>query len=82
MDMNLVLHCYKLWCPSQGSVLGPLLLLLYINDLNQAIKSCKVHPFADDTNLLSLSKSIKMDTNLTWQHHVNDLSIKLNRANG
>ena len=47
MDMNLVLHCYKLWCPSQGSVLGPLLLLLYINDLNQAIKSCKVHPFAD-----------------------------------
>ena len=59
MDMNLVLHCYKLWCPSQGSVLGPLLLLLYINDLNQAIKSCKVHPFADDTNLLSLSKSIK-----------------------
>ena len=43
----------------QGSVLGPLLLLLYINDLNQAIKSCKVHPFADDTNLLSLSKSIK-----------------------
>ena len=59
MDMNLVLHCYKLWWPSQGSVLGPLLLLLYINDLNQAIKSCKVHPFADDPNLLSLSKSIK-----------------------
>ena len=24
---------------------------------------------------------IKIDTNLTWQHHVNDLSIKLNRAN-
>ena len=24
---------------------------------------------------------VKMDTNLTWQHHVNDLSIKLNRAN-
>ena len=24
---------------------------------------------------------IKMDTNLTWQHHVNDLLIKLNRAN-
>ena len=24
---------------------------------------------------------VKIDTNLTWQHHVNGLSIKLNRAN-
>ena len=24
---------------------------------------------------------VKMDTNLTWQHHVSDLSIKLNRVN-
>ena len=131
----------------QGSVLGPLLFLLYINYLNQAIKFCKVHHFADDTNLLCLSNSIKklsklvnadlkhllnwlnankislnvkktemiifkskqkklegdlkiklcgkrlyptesvkylgvkIDANLTWQHHVNDLSTKLNRAN-
>ena len=131
----------------QGSVLGPLLFLLYINDLNQAIKFCKVHHFADDTNLLYLGKSIKklnkfvnidlknlvnwlnankislnvkktemvifkskrkkfndtvkiklsgkriyptasvkylgvkIDQRLTWQHHINDLSVKLNRAN-
>ena len=111
------------------------------------MKVCKVHHFADDTNLLCLSNSIKklnkqvnanlkhlvnwlnankislnvkksemvifkskqkklegdfkiklcgnrlyptesvkylgvtIDKNLTWQHHVNDLSIKLNRAN-
>ena len=121
--------------------------MLYINDLNQAIKFCKFHHFADDTNLLYLGKSIKklnkfvnidlknlvnwlnankislnvkktemvifkskrkkfndtvkiklsgkriyptasvkylgvkIDQHLTWQHHINDLSVKLNRAN-
>ena len=131
----------------QGSVPGPLLFLLYVNDLNQAIKFCKVHHFADDTDLLCLSNSIKklnklvntdlkhlvnwlnankislnvkkaemvifqsnqnkfegnlklklcgkrpyptesvkylgvkIDTTLSWQYNVNDLSIKLNRAN-
>ena len=43
----------------QGSDIGPILFLLYTNDLNQAIKIVKVHHFADDTNLLYLSNSIK-----------------------
>ena len=42
-----------------GTVLGPLLFLLYINNRNQAIKFCNIHHFADDTNLLYLGKSIK-----------------------
>ena len=49
---------YRLAVP-KGSALGPLLFLLCINDLNQAIKLCKVHPFADGNTLLYLGESIK-----------------------
>ena len=41
----------------QEPVFGPLLFLLYINDLNTAMKHFKVHHFADDTNLLIINKS-------------------------
>ena len=44
---------------SRGSILGPVLFLIYINDLNDAIKCCKVHHFVDDTNLLHFNSSTK-----------------------
>ena len=43
----------------QGSVLAPLLFLLFINDLHKAIINSSVHHFADNTNLLLAEKSLK-----------------------
>ena len=40
----------------QGSVLGPLLFLLFINNLHKAIIYSSLHYFADDTNLFLAEK--------------------------
>ena len=43
----------------QGSVLGPLLFIIFINDLSSAVTHSITHHFADDTNLLYVSDSLK-----------------------
>jgi retron-type reverse transcriptase len=52
----------------QGSILGPVLLLLYINDLPLNITGSKIMSFADDTNIL-VSKE-----------NINKLQYKINRV--
>ena len=39
--------------------LGPLLFIVFINDLKKSVKILKVHHYADNTNLLLIEKSLK-----------------------
>ena len=52
----------------QGSTLGPLLFLLYINHLHFAFSKLTVHHFADDTNLLFANKNIgTIESNVNYE---------------
>ena len=63
----------------QGSVLGPLLFLIYINDLSKIIQSSQIRMFADDTSLFVTNKdrelaqvTLNRDLDLisNWAHQV------------
>ena len=43
--------------------LGPLLPLIYINDLHWTIRYCSVHYFADETKLLNYKNSVNKQVN-------------------
>ena len=51
---------------SQGSFLGPLLFLLYVNEIHRCSNKLRFYLFADDTNILYAGK------NLIWKAIVNN----------
>ena len=48
----------SVWCSARIS-LGPLLLLLYINDIYNSSDKLSISLFADDTNLLHDDKTLR-----------------------
>ena len=72
----------------QGSVLGPLLFIMFINDLHLTAQYSSVHQFAGNTNLLVVEKSLKQlnrkvsrDLKLTVEWvRANKLSLNANKT--
>ena len=57
----------------QGSVLGPLLFLIYINDLVDIIENCDTFLYADDTVLVTSASNIH-DAHRSLQHDLDNIT--------
>ena len=79
---------YKCGVP-QGSILGPKLVIMYINDIYKVSQVFKYIPFADDTNLLRCDRDLNelvrminggLEQLQTW-FSVNKLSLNISKTN-
>ena len=43
----------------QGSILGPILFICFVNDLPSIFKNCKIWSYADDTQIIVSAKTYK-----------------------
>ena len=72
----------------QGSILGPLFFILYVNDLPNALLNGNAILFADDTTLLNSSSDLKelfqemnSDANELYEwFNVNKLSLNISKT--
>jgi hypothetical protein len=72
----------------QGTVLGPLLFNLYVNDIVKHVKYCNISMFADDTMLYKSGKNIEniiteINEDLMSIYHYlcsNSLSVNVNKS--
>ena len=74
---------------AQGSILGPLLFSIYVNDLHNVVKVCELHLYADDMELhcnnVDLSSvEIDLQGDLQCVHlwlSVNRLTLSIKKSN-
>ena len=53
-----------MWCPTQGSILEPLLFILYVNDITYTSNVREFILFADDTTILYSHKDLSNKINV------------------